>query len=97
MHRRHDHAALDLHVRTAGHDAAEVEDEFAGRMDDVREVDVLALRGRVIESDADGLGILFAHKQNWSGRRDLNPRPPEPHSGTLPGCATARRKAPIVT
>jgi hypothetical protein len=27
----------------------------------------------------------------WSGRGDLNPRPPEPHSGTLPGCATARR------
>src|SRR5207253_6666176 len=26
----------------------------------------------------------------WSGRWDLNPRPPEPHSGTLPGCATAR-------
>src|SRR3954451_7946165 len=26
----------------------------------------------------------------WSGRGDLNPRPPEPHSGTLPGCATAR-------
>src|ERR1043165_3423114 len=29
----------------------------------------------------------------WSGRGDLNPRPPEPHSGTLPGCATARRVA----
>src|SRR4030065_2170857 len=25
-----------------------------------------------------------------SERRDLNPRPPEPHSGTLPGCATFR-------
>src|ERR1051325_2483741 len=31
--------------------------------------------------------------ESWSGRRDLNPRPPEPHSGTLPGCATARRVA----
>src|SRR5438874_1824283 len=29
----------------------------------------------------------------WSGRGDLNPRPPEPHSGTLPGCATDRRMA----
>src|ERR1051326_8946781 len=29
----------------------------------------------------------------WSGRGDLNPRPPEPHSGTLPGCATARLPA----
>ncbi len=26
-----------------------------------------------------------------SGRRDLNPRPPEPHSGALPNCATSRR------
>src|SRR4051812_41046677 len=26
----------------------------------------------------------------WSGREDLNLRPPEPHSGALPGCATAR-------
>ena len=28
--------------------------------------------------------------ENKSERRDLNPRPPEPHSGTLPGCATFR-------
>ena len=26
----------------------------------------------------------------WSGRLDLNQRPPEPHSGTLPDCATPR-------
>ena len=26
----------------------------------------------------------------WSGRRDLNSRPPAPHAGTLPGCATPR-------
>src|SRR5678815_4723943 len=26
----------------------------------------------------------------WSGRRDSNPRPPDPQSGALPGCATAR-------
>ena len=29
---------------------------------------------------------------NWSGRLDLNQRPPEPHSGALPGCATPRPK-----
>src|ERR1700693_5080712 len=29
----------------------------------------------------------------WSGRQDLNLRPPEPHSGALPGCATPRRAA----
>src|SRR5512136_482153 len=28
----------------------------------------------------------------WSGRSDSNRRPPEPHSGALPGCATPRRR-----
>jgi hypothetical protein len=27
---------------------------------------------------------------HWSGRLDLNQRPPEPHSGALPDCATSR-------
>src|SRR2546422_813469 len=31
-------------------------------------------------------GLIFTQ----SGRRDLNPRPPEPHSGALPDCATSR-------
>jgi hypothetical protein len=26
----------------------------------------------------------------WSGRRDLNPRPPAPKAGALPSCATSR-------
>ncbi len=26
----------------------------------------------------------------WSGREDLNLRPPQPHCGALPGCATPR-------
>ena len=30
------------------------------------------------------------YRLSVSGRRDLNPRPPEPHSGALPGCATSR-------
>ena len=29
-------------------------------------------------------------RSNWSGREDLNLRPPEPHSGALPYCATPR-------
>ena len=29
---------------------------------------------------------------SWSGWADLNRRPPEPHSGALPGCATPRIK-----
>ena len=28
---------------------------------------------------------------NWSGREDLNLRPPAPKAGALPGCATPRR------
>src|SRR5437899_7794229 len=31
------------------------------------------------------------HCISWSGRRDSNSRPPAPHAGTLPGCATPRR------
>ena len=29
--------------------------------------------------------------EEWSGWRDSNPRPPAPHAGALPDCATARR------
>jgi hypothetical protein len=28
--------------------------------------------------------------ENWSGREDLNLRPPAPKAGALPGCATPR-------
>ena len=34
--------------------------------------------------------LLILFGLDWSGRRDLNPGPPEPHSGTLPDCATSR-------
>ena len=33
----------------------------------------------------------------WSGREDLNLRPPAPHAGTLPGCATPRRRLDYTT
>ncbi len=29
-------------------------------------------------------------EERWSGRLDLNQRPPAPHAGALPGCATPR-------
>ncbi len=32
----------------------------------------------------------FPKKENWSGRQDLNLRPPAPKAGTLPNCATPR-------
>ena len=33
--------------------------------------------------------------RKWSGRADLNGRPPAPKAGALPGCATPRRGYPI--
>jgi hypothetical protein len=33
-----------------------------------------------------------SYPEKWSGRRDSNPRPLEPHSSALPSCATARRQ-----
>ena len=44
--------------------------------------------GRNLGTDDAALAAPF---YNQSGRRDLNPRPPEPHSGALPDCATSRR------
>ena len=32
----------------------------------------------------------FAALEKWSEREDLNLRPPQPHCGALPGCATLR-------
>jgi hypothetical protein len=31
-----------------------------------------------------------SNRDVWSGRGDLNPRPPDPQSGALPSCATPR-------
>src|SRR5947209_820179 len=31
----------------------------------------------------------------WSGRGDLNARPPAPKAGALPGCATPRQKCSL--
>src|SRR5512132_3157886 len=31
--------------------------------------------------------------QEWSGRQDVNLRPPDPQSGALPGCATPRLRS----
>ena len=33
-------------------------------------------------------------EQDWSGRRDLNPRPLDPQSSALPDCATPRLHTP---
>src|SRR3954453_16817869 len=61
VQRRHDHAAVNLHVLPARNDAPEIDHEFARRMNDVREVDVLPLRDGVVEGDADGGLYLLVH------------------------------------
>jgi hypothetical protein len=37
-----------------------------------------------------GVKCLLLWWEVWSGWRDSNPRPPDPQSGALPGCATSR-------
>src|SRR6516164_8483742 len=34
----------------------------------------------------------LTYSNHWSGREDLNLRPPAPKAGALPGCATPRLK-----
>src|SRR5262245_13002308 len=36
------------------------------------------------------------NREGWSGRGDLNARPPAPKAGALPGCATPRQDIPIL-
>ena len=47
-------------------------------------------RGRHLRRPIGARKSLPFHQEDWSGRRDSNPGPPEPHSGTLPDCATSR-------
>ncbi len=41
----------------------------------------------------EGVNVFCNSLIYWSGREDLNLRPPAPHAGTLPGCATPRMVA----
>jgi hypothetical protein len=49
----------------------------------------VAPRGR--EANGPVAEVAIGPFFTQSGRRDLNPRPPEPHSGALPDCATSRQ------
>ena len=40
-----------------------------------------------------GTGLSTRRGEDWSEREDLNFRPPAPHAGALPGCATLRPKS----
>ena len=48
----------------------------------------------VVSDDNDtpfeSLNDLISRANAWSGREDSNLRPPAPHAGALPGCATPR-------
>ena len=48
------------------------------------------VRNQMLVAHAQMLVAHAAPGGRWSGRRDSNSRPPEPHSGALPGCATPR-------
>ncbi len=43
-----------------------------------------------IERPPEATPRAVSCSDQWSGRSDSNARPPEPHSGALPGCATPR-------
>ena len=48
-------------------------------------------RGRTCSARVTtGCVASYTTSHRWSGRRDLNPRPPAPKAGALPGCATSR-------
>ncbi len=43
------------------------------------------------EDDRQGINQrVWNQHEIWSGRGDLNARPPAPKAGALPGCATPR-------
>ena len=52
---------------------------------------ILADLARSAKKETPGSGDPGASHTEWSGRLDSNQRPPEPHSGALPDCATPRR------
>src|SRR5436189_3564056 len=51
---------------------------------------ILVMQKRRTRAPATYAASVFT---DWSGRLDSNLRPPEPHSGALPDCATPRRLA----
>ncbi len=51
--------------------------------------------GPEIERPSGSPGGPLSCSAEWSGRSDSNARPPEPHSGALPGCATPRGRRSV--
>src|ERR1039458_5826762 len=40
--------------------------------------------------------LFWNQEEDWSGRGDLNARPPAPKAGALPGCATPRHSTYLI-
>src|ERR1017187_4898794 len=40
--------------------------------------------------------LFWNQEEDWSGRGDLNARPPAPKAGALPGCATPRHFTTLI-
>ena len=55
----------------------------------------VAVKSRCVPGSVNKAYII--NKLLWSGRRDSNSRPSAPKADALPGCATPRRAASIVT
>src|SRR5262245_37978957 len=53
---------------------------------------VVAIDAIADHPGANTILALFLTQKKWSERRDLNPRPPDPQSDALPGCATLRHR-----
>ena len=58
--------------------------------------DEVYIRGLKMHGPHNGKSELMNARvtncKDWSGRGDLNSRPPAPKAGALPGCATPRQE-----
>jgi hypothetical protein len=53
-------------------------------------------RSTTLGRPSGGVERRVERGEKWSGRADLNGRPPAPKAGALPGCATPRRAYPTL-
>src|ERR1700686_5135978 len=60
----------------------------SSRTDGSSGIFVLPVTGHILSTLVAGSVVQM--RELWSGREDLNPRPPDPQSGALPSCATPR-------
>ena len=89
--REREHRAGDPHAEPVGGARRKhPDDQVGGSVGDERQHPCGAAAGPSCAGTAPGLHGEGRGKRKWSGRLDLNQRPPAPHAGALPGCATPR-------